>query len=118
MKAHKIIYVVLVLSQIIGMVCLIFLYGVFAEFNGRKQELDIDNKYIDLSFEGVTIGEIKELIRTTCAEVEADLSYVYTMALTDLEYPVNIYSGYSNGEFMNAELIEENRNIISGHFRI
>lgn len=75
MKAHKIIYAVLVLSQIIGMVCLIFLYGVFAEFNGRKQELDIDNKYIDLSFEGVTIGEIKELIRTTCAEVEADLSY-------------------------------------------
>ena len=61
MKAHKIIYVVLILSQIIGMVCLIFLYGVFAEFNGRKQELDIDNKYIDLSFEGVTIGEIKEL---------------------------------------------------------
>ncbi len=92
MKAHKIIYVVLILSQIIGMVCLIFLYGVFAEFNGRKQELDIDNKYIDLSFEDVTIGEIKELIRTTCAEVEADLSYVYTMALTDLEYPVNIYS--------------------------
>lgn len=36
MKAHKIIYVVLILSQIIGMVCLIFLYGVFAEFNGRK----------------------------------------------------------------------------------
>lgn len=98
---YRNIYVLLIVSQLMGILLLLFIYGVITNYNIKIEEKNVRDKSIYVTFEEtVPASELKELLPEMLSKMEERLKYCFFYIRNpekDLE--ITCLESFSNGKF-------------------
>ena len=109
---------IIIFSQIIAVMMLYFVYGLFSSYRAAKQELTIDSYTIEASFKeetGTEFSELEKCFGEILDTVQKRLDYFYIMGRCD-GIMINIHNEYHKGTFGLAGTISKNMEIKDGRF--
>lgn len=106
-KSFRKIYILLVASQMISILSLFFVYGVFSSYSLKMQELDSESYTIGTSFEGANVGELKNCLPKVLDKIEKKLNFFWVSVATD-EFMVSSHTEYHRGEYFISKTVQEN----------
>lgn len=101
------VYLLMLTSQLVAVVSIFFLYGIFSSYSAKMQELDYESYSIHASFSMSKFGTFKECLPQILTPMENRLDYVVVLGSWN-EIMISIYTSYDNGEFHSADTIEKN----------
>lgn len=106
------IYVLIVISQIIAIVGVLFLYGVFGSYLMRLEQLDMDSYEIGATFEDAKWGELQNIFPESLNEIE-NIDYVFVGGVNK-EIPISSHFEYENGIMSQSQTVNKNAKIMEG----
>ena len=116
--AYRNIYSLLFVSQFVGIIILLLVYGIITNYNIKIEEKQIEYKYIDVHFdEPVSATAIKDIIPKMISQMEERLEFCYIefkVAETDLE--VTSIMAYNDGEYCMPEDVFPNDRLADGRY--
>lgn len=117
-KERNLVFMILVVSQVIAVTLIYFIYGIFTSYQVSKEELDIDSYVINVYFsdtERETVGELREYMPEILEQVQDRLDFFFLNAKGEGKY-IGVHSSYLNGKFGFPELVQNNISIVEGRF--
>lgn len=73
------LYALIIVSQIIGIVCLLSIYGVYVSYEKKQIQTNIDKLDIEVTFDNVTVGELRSSMHKLLGRIENNIDYIYLL---------------------------------------
>lgn len=73
------LYALIIVSQIIGIVCLLSIYGVYVSYEKKQIQTNIDKLDIEVTFDNVTVGELRSSMHKLLGKIENNIDYIYLL---------------------------------------
>jgi hypothetical protein len=115
-KEGNLIFLILTISQLIAVIIICFVYGIFTNYQVEKEELNIQAKELNVYFSDShrgTIVELRECMPKILTQVEERLDYFFIAGRQEGEM-VMVHNGYDNGNFFFPESLKDNLSIKEG----
>lgn len=98
---YRNIYVLLIVSQLMGILLLLFIYGVITNYNIKIEEKNVRDKSIYVTFEEtVPASELKKLLPGMLSHMEERLTYCFlNIRNSEMDLEVTCIEDFYNGEF-------------------
>ena len=98
---YRNIFVLLIVSQLMGILLLLFIYGVITNYNIKIEEKNMRDKRIYVNFEEpVSASELKELLPEVLSPMEERLSYCFFyLDKSEMDLEVTCLESFSDGKF-------------------
>ena len=107
------VYVLMLLSQFVAIICIFFSYGIYGNYSAKMQELNIDSYSIGTSFENTKVVNIKECLPQLLNEFDYKLDYVFVGGFWN-DTPVSMHFEYHNGMYDISKTVQDNIKLESG----
>ena len=101
------IYMLIIISQVIGVLCLLTVFGTYASYQKKQREINIEETRIEVDFSEVNVGDVRKVICEILTHIENDIDYVYLLTGDD-ERMINCHFEYINGQFAISKQISKN----------
>lgn len=102
---HTKVYMLMVFSQLIAIISVFFVYGIFSSYSSKLQELNIDSYKISADFSDVEMAELKESLTEILHEIEVNLDFIFVAGISD-DSMLTMHGKYYNGAFHVAEQLK------------
>lgn len=113
-KNFRKIYLLLIVSQLVSIVSIFFVYGIFASYSEKMTELDMDSYIVNVSFTESTVGELKECLPEILEQIEPKLDYLFVSSGSGNGTMVAMYTEYHDGEYVLKASVKEKNLIREG----
>lgn len=107
---NKSIYTLLIVSQLVGVMIIFFVYGIYTGYNASLQEIDIDSKQLYAQFDGVEdsyLDELRPIMDELYKPFEKYVDYTF-LGLSYNEGMLSTYYEYREGEYHIASSLLDN----------
>lgn len=108
---NKSIYMLLIASQLVGIMIIFFVYGIYTGYNASLQEIDIDSRqlYADFDYvEDCPLDELRAIIDELYKPFEKYVDYTF-LGIADNDGMLCTYYEYREGKFHIASSLMENK---------
>lgn len=114
--AYKSVYILLIVSQIVAVITLLFTHGIISSYIEERQKLDAEEYQINAFFtDYATYGQLKNCMPKILEKVEKNLDYFYAGGI-DGETVISTHSEYHNGKYSLSQTVYEDVKVYSGRF--
>lgn len=107
LKSHRKIYIILVVSQLLSILSIYFVYGIYFNYTEKLNDLDIDRKNIATRYENCDASLARTFLDEIFTELEANMDYVFIGLQSEGEMRAMSYVTYSNGLYGSWNSDEE-----------
>lgn len=107
---NKSIYILLIASQLVGVMIIFFVYGIYTGYNASLQEMDIDYMQLYAQFDGVedcSLDELRPIMDGLYKPFEKYVDYTF-LGLSYNEGMLCTYYEYREGEYHIASSLLDN----------
>lgn len=107
---NKSIYTLLIVSQLVGVMIIFFVYGIYTGYTASLQEIDVDSKELYAQFDGVEdslLDELRPIMDELYNPFEKYIDYTF-LGLAYNEGMLNTYYEYREGEYHIASSLLDN----------
>ena len=66
----------IIISQVIGVLCLLTVFGTYASYQKKQREINIEETRIEVDFSEVNVGDVRKVICEILTHIENDIDYV------------------------------------------
>ena len=110
LKKQKGLFAILMVSQIVSLVCILFVFGVFQN-NLYELSANVDTKFLNASFRKSTVTreQLTKVIKTLTDDYDFSIDYIYIDASvkgSDISYQDRVQ--YKDGVFSYSDRVLEN----------
>ena len=110
LKKQKGLFAILMVSQIVSLVCILFVFGVFQN-NLYELSANVDTKFLNASFRKSTVTreQLTKVIKTLTDDYDFSIDYIYIDASvkgSDMSYQDRVQ--YKDGVFSYSDRVLEN----------
>ena len=109
---NKSIYTLLIVSQLVGVMIIFFVYGIYTGYNASLQEIDVDSKMLYAEFDSSkdsTLDELRAIMDKLYKPFEKYVDYTF-LGLADSKGMLCTYYEYRDGEYHIASSLLKNQN--------
>lgn len=110
---NKSIYTLLIVSQLVGIMIIFFVYGIYTGYNASLQEIDIDSKMLTANFDSEvdsTLDELRTIMDELYKPFEKYVDYTF-LGIADNDGMLTTYYEYRDGKYHIASSLLKNRNL-------
>ena len=75
--------ILFIISQVIGVLCLLTVFGTYASYQKKQREINIEETRIEVDFSEVNVGDVRKVICEILTHIENDIDYVYLLTGDD-----------------------------------
>lgn len=111
----KRVYLLMLISQFIAVLCIFFAYGIYGSYSAKMQELDTDDYMFWAEFSDSDVGSIRQILPEILDELEERMDFVLVSGTCDIGM-VKMHSEYHNGRFYSSKSIADNVEADAGRF--
>lgn len=106
-RSYRSIYFLLIITQLIAIIILFFVYGIVVSYDLAKKEKQIDQLQIDASFvERVPTAELAEILPEILNDVSGRLDFIYlTGWYEETETGISFHEEYHDGKFSLSKTV-------------
>lgn len=112
-KSCRKIYLLLIISQLVSVISIFFMYGIYGSYTAKMQELDINSYTIGACFEEGNIGTLKKCLPEILNKISSKLDYVFISGFSE-EMMISMYTEYHGGKYTLAELVTRDNIVKAG----
>ena len=109
-KNFRKIYSLLIVSQLVSILSIFFVYGIFTSYSDKMTELDIESYRIGASFslsKDDYIKELKDCLPEILEPIEQKLDFMF-VAGADNGVMIDMHTEYDNGTYLLSKTVMEN----------
>lgn len=112
------IFIILIISQLMAVMVIYFVYGIFCSYNASKQEMTIDSYTISAYFEENSepkMLELKKCFDSVLESTQKRLDYFFVYGSYN-DSMWSVHNEYYQGTFRHSKIIKDNMYIKQGRF--
>lgn len=113
---NRSIYMLLIASQVVGVMIIFFVYGIYTSYSASLQEVDIESMEIYAEFvsdEACTLDEFRSIVPKLYEPFEKAVDYTF-LGLSDSEGMLSTYWEYRQGDYHVASSLVGNAKVAEG----
>lgn len=111
----KKVYVLMLISQFVAVICIFFSYGIYGSYSAKLQELNIDSYNIGAYFENTKVISVKECLPQILNELEQKLDYMFVGGYCD-GIPISMHFEYHDTLYDISETIQNRTGVETGRY--
>ena len=117
-SAYRNIYALLLLSQFIGIIILLFVYGTITSYNIKIEDNNTRYNFINVKFaDGVSAEVVKEILPEILPQMESRLKYCFAdFVREDTELEVTAFMSYKDGKYSVPETSFPRDRLVVGRY--
>lgn len=112
------VFGILTVSQILAVIIICFVYGIFTSYQVSKEELNINSYNLNVYFtdeEEETVGDLRESMPRILEQIQDRLAFFFLNAKGDGNF-ILVHSSYTNRKYGFPEKVKNNISIKDGRF--
>lgn len=114
-KTNRGIYVVIFISQIIGVIGLLISFNTYHCYKSKLNEIEISSDKINIQLDNICIGELRNELYELLNKIENELDFIYVLTKCDGKM-INLHFEYHNGNYYVSETIKRRLGLSQGRY--